>query len=94
VIQGTWRYAAGVSGTVTLPAGATVKQIVVHATTPGSMTIFGGASIPLAAGASPAFRFGHNVCVAGETPGGGLTIVFTGTDSYFVESIGPGFGAT
>jgi hypothetical protein len=93
-MQGTWRYAAGASGTVTLPVGATLKQIIVHSTAGGTVAIFGGTAIPVVAGTGFAIRFGHDVAVSSETPGGGTTIVFTGTDSYFVESIGPGFGAT
>lgn len=94
-IQGTWRYAAGTSGTVTLPKGATVKQIVAHASAGGaSFTIFNGSSIPVPSGATITLRQIHDQAGAGQTPGGDLTIVFTGTDMYFVESIGPGYTAT
>jgi hypothetical protein len=94
MVFGTWRYAAGTSGTVTLPEGATVKQIIVHASGAATMTIFGGASIPIIAGVAIAFRFAHDLCVAGQVPGAALTIVFTGTDSFFIETIGPGSTAT
>jgi hypothetical protein len=91
-MQGKFIYYAGASGTVTIPNGATVKQIVVHSTSGGTMTIFGGASIPIVAGTGTiAFRFGHDNCVAGQEAGGGATIVFTGTDSYYVETLGSGY---
>ncbi|HEX4335764.1 MAG TPA: hypothetical protein VH062_07605 [Polyangiaceae bacterium] len=90
MIQGTWRYAAGTAGTVNLPTGATVRQIVCHATTAGTVTILGGASVPVPAGATLELRFPHDSLAAGQVPGGSAAIVFTGTDSYFVESVGPG----
>lgn len=93
-MYGTWRYAAGASGTITLPKGATLKQIIVHSTAGGTVAIFGGTAIPVIAGTGFAIRFGHDVAVAAETPGADVTIVFTGTDSYFVETIGPGITAT
>lgn len=92
--QGTWRYKAGTFGTVTLPVGATVRQIYAHSTAGGTVTIFAGDAIPVIAGSGWRLVFPDDVLVASETPGGGVTIVFTGTDSYFVDSIGPGFGAT
>lgn len=90
MIFGKYSYAAGASGTVNLSAGATVKQIIVHATSAGSMTIFGGASIPIPAGMTSYFRFDHECLVAGENAAGSVAIVFTGTDSYYVETIGSG----
>lgn len=91
MIQGKYIYYAGASGTVTLPAGATVKQIVVHASGAGTMTIFGGPSIPLIAATSTALRFVHDSCVSKETAPNSADIVLTGTDSYYIETIGSGF---
>lgn len=88
---GKFTYYAGASGTVTLPSGATVKQIVVHSTAGGTVTIFGGAAIPIIAGTGTiAFRFGHDNLVARQTASGSGDIVFAGTDSYYVETIGSG----
>lgn len=92
MIQGKFRYFAGASGTVTIPAGATVKQIVAHSTAGGSITIFAGASFPVIAGTGVALRMVHDNCVSAETETtGSQAIVFTGTDSYYVETIGPGY---
>jgi hypothetical protein len=74
--------------------GATVRQIYAHSTAGGTVVIFGGDAIPVIAASGFRLAFPDDVLVATETPGGGKTIVFTGTDSYFVDSIGPGFGAT
>lgn len=94
-VVGTWRYAAGTAATVTLPTGATVKTIACHSSGAASVAIFGGTAIPVISGAPPlVLKFDHDQCCAGQNQGGGLTIVFTGTDSYYVETIGPGSTAT
>lgn len=90
-MQGKFAYFAGASGTVTLPNGATVKRISAHASGAATITIFGGASIPLVSGMTLSLGFVHDNCVAGQTSGGGVTIVFTGTDSYYVETIGSAY---
>jgi hypothetical protein len=76
---GTWSYYAGSSGTVVVSAGQRVIGIGVHATTAGSFTINGGASIPIPA----------NVGISIEPLGNIIapTIIFTGTDSYMVEVV-------
>jgi len=90
MVQGKFIYYAGASGTVALPPGATVKQIIVHSTAGGTVTIFGGTAIPIIAATGVALRFIHDHCVAKETASNNADIVFTGTDSYYVETIGPG----
>lgn len=83
-----WYYAAGTAATVTLPAGSTVIQIIVHASA-GSATlaILGGSAIPIINGAPPTtIRFNHDlVGVSSNSPS--LTLVFTNTDSFFVEYV-------
>jgi hypothetical protein len=91
MIQGKFTYYGGASGTVTLPNGATVKSIVVHSTSGGTVTIFGGDTIPVPAGYGFGLRMSHENCVAGQTAGGSAAIVFAGTDSYYVETIGSGY---
>jgi hypothetical protein len=76
---GTWSYYAGVSGTVTVTAGQRILGIAAHSTAGGSMTINGGSSIPIPAGSGIAI-----------SPAGNLVapvLVFTSTDSYFVEVV-------
>lgn len=75
-LRGTSSYFAGTSGTVAIPAGARVVSIAAHATSASSVTIFGGASIPIPAGNG--FSDGYSGFV------GAGNIVFTGTDSYYV----------
>lgn len=73
---GTPSYAAGASGTVSVPAGMKVTAIVCHSTTGGSLTIGGGASIPVPA---------NGQFFDASTPYvGAISIVFTSTDSYYV----------
>lgn len=77
-LVGTWDYRAGASGT---PRGFTgrVVGIAVHATVAGSLTINGGDSIPIPANSGIAV-----------TPNAQLVspaLVFTGTDSFFVEFV-------
>jgi hypothetical protein len=91
-LVGTWGYSAGTAGTVTVPAGAIVLQIIVHATSAASMTIFGGASITIIAGEDNAFRFLHGLLQSqnNSTTSGSQNIVFTSTDKYFVEWVKAG----
>ena len=76
---GTWSYRAGVSGSVTVPAGGRVIGIAAHAATAGSFSINGGDSIPVPAnvGADLAPR------AALIAP----TVVFSGTDAYVLEFV-------
>lgn len=80
VSSGVWAYDAGVSGTVVVGVGKRVLQITASATlTAGSLTINGGAAITIPAGRALTIE-----------PRGALvapTIVFTGTDAYFVEEV-------
>jgi malic enzyme len=73
--NGEWGYYAGVSGTVNVAAGRAVLGIGCQGT--GSITINGGAAVLV----DGAFSL---------TPEGLLVapvIVFTGTTSYFVETV-------
>ena len=76
---GTWKYYAGVAGTVTVGAGERVIGIAAHASVVGTVTINGGPTITIPV----------NVSV-GIEPDGNLVapvIVFTGTDTYIVETV-------
>lgn len=94
-MQGSFAYQAGVSGNVTLPRGATVKAIYAHATgSNGTVTIFGGPSITVIAGTGIALRFVHDNLVSAATQNNGSRVIgFTGTDSYYVEYLGPGYSS-
>jgi hypothetical protein len=83
-LNGTVGYAAGAAGTVTVPEGACVTQIIAHSTAGGTVSIFGGNNIPLiSAAASWIWRPHHTLWQANSA--NGQSIVFTGTDSYYVE---------
>ena len=76
---GTWQYYSGISGTVVVSALERVIGIAAHSTAGGTVTINGGSAVTLPA----------NVAIVIE-PQGNLTaptIVFTGTDTYFVEVV-------
>jgi hypothetical protein len=85
-LPGETYYAAGASGTVTIPAGMQLLQVHAHATSAGTVVIFGGASIPIPAGAGWGWQIQHLNWVSGSARfSNALTLVFTGTDAYFVE---------
>lgn len=79
-LTGTWAYEAGVAGTEIIGAGQRVIGIAAHAgIVAGSMTINGGDVIPVPANSSITINpYGQLVAP---------TIVFTGTDSYFIETL-------
>jgi hypothetical protein len=86
-LAGTWKYAAGAAGTVTLPQGSVLLQAFGEDATGGgtaTVQIFGGAVALLPTYATP-MRFMHRLNVAPAAPNN--TIIFTGTTSYFVEYI-------
>lgn len=78
---GTWGYAAGTSGTLTVGAGRRVLHISVVAPslTAATMTINGGQTITIPAGAS--------LTVSPKANLTNPTLVMTGTSSYFVEYV-------
>lgn len=85
-LPGPTLYKAGASGTVTLEKGNQILQVHAHATTAGTVVILGGDSIPIPAGAGWGWQIQHLNWVAGSAQfSGSLTLVFTGTDAYFVE---------
>lgn len=83
----------GASGTVTLPAGAQIIHMTIHATSAGSVAFADGAggtvTVPIPA-SSQWFDYDpkhiNTVMGAGGSP---VTVVFTGTDSYFLEVANP-----
>lgn len=82
-------YAAGASGTVTLPSGAVLIKVLCRSSAGGTLTIFGGASIPIIANAASFdLDLKHANFVAQGTAN---TLVFTGTDSYFVHYVRPAY---
>jgi hypothetical protein len=82
-LAGLWAYAAGAAGTVTLPAGALILQVKAHSSSgTGTVSILGGTNIPVG-GDWLNIQFLHDLVQTSTN--GSLAIVFTGTDSYFVE---------
>lgn len=96
---GKWAYAAGTSGTVTLPVGAILTHVRCesHSAT-GSVTIFGGSAIPVDGSANnsshqtfemqfptlPDLSAPDSSVYAAVATSGARTVVFTDTVSYFV----------
>jgi hypothetical protein len=77
---GTWSYLAGANGTVVVSAGLNVLGITAHSTASGStLTINGGQSFPIPTGTAINIQPLGNLVAP--------TLVFTGTDAYFVELV-------
>jgi hypothetical protein len=75
---------AGAAGSVTIPPGGHVLQIIAHSSNAlGTVTIFGGTAIPLPnVNSYWTYQPQHLSTTAQAT---GNTIVFALTQSYFVE---------
>jgi hypothetical protein len=76
-VTGAWAYAAGTSGTVTLPAGSKVLQISATSLLGGSFTVNGGAAINIPANQQFTLEPRGNLVAP--------TLVFTSTTAYVVE---------
>jgi len=76
---GAWAYYSGISGTVVVGGSQRVIGIGAYSLSGGSLTIAGGSIIPIPAGVDININPLANLM--------GPTIVFTGTDSYFVEVV-------
>ena len=87
-LVGTHAYASGSAGTVTLPEGSVLLQIVATGASGAKVKIFGGSDIPLPSTLAYTFRFLHRLFTAPKPTNN--TIVFTSTTSYFVEYIKSG----
>ena len=77
IVRGTFAYAAGASGTVSVPGTVHSWAARTPSDVAGFVTIDGGTSIPIPAGGS-----------VGGDPQGTLqsaVFVFSGTDAYLVE---------
>lgn len=89
-LNGTLAQAAGTSGTVTLRAGSIVLLVIAHASAGGaSVSILGGPSIPIINGAAPIVIQNYHTLLKVDASNAG-TIVFTGTDLYYVQSLTEG----
>jgi len=78
--RGAWTYAAGVNGTVVVAAGKRVIGIAAYSTAGGTLTIDGGDSVVIPAGAAISIEPKGNLVAP--------TIVFSaGVTSYFVETV-------
>lgn len=78
-VTGTWAYAAGTSGTVTLPAGSKVLQISATSLLGGSFTVNGGAAITIPANQQFTLEPRGNLVAP--------TLVFTSTTAFVVEYV-------
>ena len=78
-VTGTWGYAAGTSGTVTIPAGGKVLQISATSLLGGSFTVNGGAAITIPANQQFTLEPRGNLVAP--------TLVFTSTTAFVVEYV-------
>lgn len=74
-------YYAGISGSVQIPTTLEIVSIIAHWTNAGSLAIGGGASIPTFAGTQWSDTF-FDAPIVGIGAG---SVVFTGSDSYYVR---------
>jgi hypothetical protein len=81
---------AGVSGTVTLPSGASIILIIAHSAGGGSLQILGGVTVPIIAGANQLTIQNYHPLHQANAGSAAKTLVFTGTDSYYVQYATPG----
>jgi hypothetical protein len=88
-LVGTYVKTGGTAGTVTLPSGASVVSITAVDTGGGGTIVLFGTTIVLTAAVPFQIRMNHRLCTAASS-GAGADIVFTGTDSYFVEYVKAG----
>ena len=90
-LQGkTWKPFAGTSGTVTLVKGTTILRIAAHSTAGGTVVVLGGPTITIPAAADWLYLdFQHTYVTAGVSGSNnaGLTIVFTSTDAYYIDTL-------
>jgi len=85
-LNGTLATFGGTSGTVTLRAGSVLIQVMVHASVAGaSVSILGGPAIPIINGAPSLILQNYHTLQKVDASNTG-TIVFTGTDSYYVQA--------
>lgn len=92
MLFGAYGYAAGANGSPTLPKGAQITKIIAHASAGGAtVAINGGDAIPVINGAEWLnISLGHLLLTAKTT----TPVVFTGTDSFYIEWINPGVSAS
>lgn len=82
-------YAAGSAGTVTLPSGSVLIKVWCHSTSGGTLTIFGGQSIPIIGGVAPFDLDLKHANFEAQGASSSAQLVFTSTDSYFVHWVQP-----
>jgi hypothetical protein len=87
---GTPGYFAGAAGTVTVPPGAAVLKVWCRSAAGGSLTMFGGQSIPIVANAAPFDLDMKDLLLVAVGAGASAQLVFTGTDSFFVRFVKSG----
>ena len=87
-LVGSPGYTAGSSGTATVPTGSVIIAVTAHASVGGAaFTMLGGASVPVPSGTTFSIDFKHALF---QSAGGNNTLVFTGTDMYFVHWVKQG----
>lgn len=78
-LTGAWDYLGGANGNINIPAGRRVIGIAAHSSAGGSLSINGGAAVPIPPNVGLAIQPVGNLVAP--------SISFIGTDSFFVEHI-------
>jgi hypothetical protein len=80
---------AGANGTATLPAGAVIVLVIAHASAGGATcSILGGPNVTVVSGAQPLYIQNYHALMQANSVSS--TIVFTGTDMYYVQFVTAG----
>ena len=79
--RGEYQYKAGVSGTVVIPAGASIRSWSAFALAAGgTVSIAGGDNIPVPTNGAVEGDFIESISAS-------TTFIFTGTSGYFIEYV-------
>ena len=89
-LRGQPGYTGITSGTVTLPTSAVLIRVWCRSATGGTLTIFGGQSIPIIANAAPFEVDFKHALFAASGSGASAQLIFTNTDSAFAHWVRTG----
>lgn len=90
IAPGKVAYVAGTATTEKIPAGAKLLQIIAFGAGGATVSIFGGAAIPVPVSGPLVIRFVHDMWQSDNDDARPTSqdVVFTSTTGYFVEYVG------